>query len=231
MTEHPFKKLLGTIKRRMKEADDKLSFTEMLYDAGKVEYAYDEALRLADRLERAVIYAREPPACTGNRYARDDIMRVMADAIPVEIGYTEQGWFSMRIPALLPKKQAGSSDYVRQFLYPAMQRFVSDKDITRFRKAVLIFRHVYPADRPERLMRDHDNFEVNAVADIVAVYMLYYDSPKYCNHYYCSAKGNALRTEVYVVPQDEYFDWFECEKTMPEEGMKLYDTIGDGGEA
>ncbi len=152
MTEHPFKRLLGTIKRRMKEADDKLSFTEMLYDAGKVEYAYDEALRLADRLERAVIYARELPACTGNRYARDDIMR------------------------------------------------------------------------------DHDNFEVNAVADIVAVYMLYDDSPKYCNHYYCSAKGDKLRTEVYVVPQDEYFNWFECEKTMPEEGVKLYETIRDGGE-
>lgn len=32
------------------------------------------------------------------------------------------------------------------------------------------------------------------------------------------------RTEVYVVPQTDFPYWFESEKKMPEEGVKLYET-------
>ncbi len=226
MTEHVFMQTLGEIEQKLKEAKGIASLAALLFEAGKWETAYEEALQLANRLEVATLYARELPACTGNRFAREDIERVMEESVPVEIGFTEQGWFCLRMPALLPKKRIGSGDYVRQFLYPAMQRFIGDKDIEKYDKAVLVFRHVYPTDHPERLMRDHDNFEVNVVSDVVALYMLRDDAPKYCNHYYCSAKGgNHSRTEVYVVPQTDFKSWQEYEETIPDEGVKLYEPI------
>lgn len=89
---------------------------------------------------------------------------------------------------------------------------------------MLIYRHVYSRDRPERQRRDHDNIEVNMVSDTVALYVLPDDGPEICCHYYCSAAAQTERTEVYVVPQTEFPYWFESEKKMPEEGVKLYET-------
>ena len=94
------------------------------------------------------------------------------DCIPVEIGFTEERWFCLRIPALLPKKAGGSADYIRSFLYPAMRAFFEKRPPVRYQDCVLIYRHVYDRARPERKMRDHDNIEINMVSDIVAMYVI-----------------------------------------------------------
>ena len=130
----------------------------------------------------------------------------------------------MRIPALLPKKASGSADYVRSFLYPAMRRFFQAQPPVRYRDCVLVYRHVYSRDRPERRYRDHDNIEVNMVSDIVALYVMPDDGPKVCAHYYCSASGADDRTEVYVVPKEEFPLWLVTERAMPDQGVKLYET-------
>ena len=64
----------------------------------------------------------------------------------------------------------------------------------------------------------------NAVADIVTLYVLIDDAPAYCSHFYCSGVGDEERTEVYVIPRSEFAKWLEVEKTMPKEGVKLYET-------
>lgn len=69
--------------------------------------------------------------------------------------------------------------------------------------------------------RDHDNIEVNIVADIVALYTLPDDKPDVCNHYYCSAAAEKERTEVYVVPKADFQKWLDVEKMMPDKGVKL----------
>ena len=63
---------------------------------------------------------------------------------------------------------------------------------------------MYNYQRPERLLRDHDNIELNAVVNVVAFYLLCSDSPQYLEHYYCAARGEADATEVYLVPQDDF---------------------------
>ncbi len=223
MNQHPFLTTLNKVIRNLKTAEEKAEFSSKLFEFDKIEEAYSEALRLDALLEKTVLLSRSLPAYTGNRLATEDVRHIMKETIPVELGYTEQGWFCLRIPALLPKKESGGTDYIRQFLYPAMMDFVEGKEIERFEKAVIIFRHVYPADRPERLMRDHDNIEVNIVSDIIGVYVLCDDAPKYCSHYYTSAVSNSERTEVYVVPQSDFAKWLESEKTMPTEGVMLYE--------
>ena len=124
-----------------------------------------------------------------------------------------------------PQKQSGSTEYIRGYLAPVMSRYFTGKPRVRYKDCVMIFRHVYDRQRPERLKRDHDNIEVNKVADIVAMYVLPDDKPKICSHYYCSAAASEDRTEVYVVPKHDFPMWFVEEKAMPDKGVTLYENI------
>lgn len=72
---------------------------------------------------------------------------------------------------------------------------------------------------------DHDNIETKAVTDVVALYVMADDSPDVCSNYECSAVGDVERTEVYVVPEKDFTTWFLKKDTMPEEGVKLYDSL------
>jgi hypothetical protein len=108
-------------------------------------------------------------------------------------------------------------------LFATVDYVGQDEPPVRYPYNVTIFRHVYDRERPERENRDHDNCETKAVLDIVALYVMYDDSPTRCKLYYSSAPGDVERTEVYVVPQDEFIDWLELENSIPNEGVKLYE--------
>ena len=219
-----FVRTLEKLESRLQRLNVQLAGVRWFYESGSRDVAYEHTLALEDNMERAALLARELPSCMGHPQARADVEAVMEKAIPVGIGFTEEGWFVLRFPALLPKKEKGSADYVRGFLIPAMTRFFSDKYPVRFQSSVLIYRHIYNRERPERRKRDHDNFEINMVTDIIAIFVLPDDGPEYCNHYYCSAEGNEERTEVYVVPRREFATWLQIEHNMPDEGVTLYET-------
>lgn len=61
-------------------------------------------------------------AYTGVPNAKLEVERRIKDCIPVEIGFTAEGWFCLRIPALLPKSRAGRR-IISALLYPAMRAF------------------------------------------------------------------------------------------------------------
>lgn len=218
-----FIQTLEKLESRLQRLNVQLAGVRWFFESGSRDVAYIHALELEDNCERIALLARELPSCTGHPRARADVEEVMEKAIPVTIGFTAEGWFSIRFPALLPKKERGSADYIRGFLYPAMQRFFEDKQPVRYPKCVLVYRHVYDRSRPDRAQRDHDNIEINMVTDIIAAYVLPDDGPEVCDHYYCSAAGSAERTEVYVVPPEDFTTWLQMERTMPEEGVKLYE--------
>ena len=218
-----FVQTLAKLESQVKKLNVLLSNTKFMYENGNIELAYEIAMRMADVAERTVLLARALPAYTGNPLAGSEIQNLIDVSIRIEIGFTEQGWFTIRIPLLLPKKEDGSADYVRSFLYPAMQRFFHNKEPVRYGGCVLIYRHVSSLYRPERKRRDHDNIEINMVSDIIALYVMEDDAPSLCSHYYCSAAAEEERTEVYVIPKTDFSAWLEAEKTMPDEGVKLYD--------
>ena len=143
------------------------------------------------------------------------------ETVLMDIGFTQEGWFCLRMPFLLPKKETGSAAYVRSLVYPALRRFFQRIPPPRYSPCVLIFRHVYARARPERRFRDHDNIETNMAADCVALYVMEDDNPAACSKYECSAKGDRERTEIYVVPETEFPQWLLSEKSMPEEGGEL----------
>ena len=222
-THSTFQKALDKIDAKIQELHEQAFSVRRSYQDGNIKQAYESALRLEEVSEKTVLLTRALPAYTGNPKARLETENLTKLSIPIEIGFTEEGWFSLRIPALLPKKDAGSADYIRSSLYLAMREFFLDSQPVRYNDCVLIYRHIYARDRPERKKRDHDNIEVNMVSDIVAMYVLPDDGPSVCSHYYCSAQGQSDRTEVYVVPQCEFAGWLENEKQMPEQGVKLYE--------
>ena len=140
---------------------------------------------------------------------------------PVEIGFTREGWFSLRMPMLLPKKERGSAAFVRMLLLPALRRFFQGKPS----RADQPLRAGVPPrlcpGPPRPALRDHDNIETNMAADCVALYVMEDDNPAVCSQYECSAKGDRERTEIYVVPETEFPQWLLSEKSMPEEGGEL----------
>lgn len=223
MKKGNFQATLDKIDRRLSTAKESVETIRILCEKGDMEEAYAETFRLEANTEKTVLLTRALPAYAGSPRSRVDVKLIMENTIRVEIGYTEEGWFSLRMPALLPKKNGGSADYIRQFLYPAMRRFFKNKVPFKPDKATIIYRHIYSEERPERQMRDHDNIEVNMVTDVVALFTLVDDSPAHCSHYYCSDEGSEERTEVYVVPDDEFAKWLEVKKTMPKEGVNLYE--------
>jgi hypothetical protein len=191
--------------------------------------AYEQALRLEETAERLVLLTRALPAYTGSGMAKRDVKNIMKLCIPVDMGFTTEGWFRLCIPALLPKKGSGSADYIRSFLYPALQEYFQKKEPVRFTDCVLVYRHVYDRERPERRMRDHDNIETNMVSDIVAMYVMPDDAPSVCSHYECSVMGEDDHTEVYVVPGTEFPQWLLQENERFREEENSYEMALETG--
>ena len=216
-----FETALEKVKKRMRRTNAAVQDTEDMLRSGMVENAYEAAFQLAYEAEQLTLLTRTLPAYTGNPTAAQASEDTMLRAVPIQIGFTCEGWFGVFIPALLPKKSKGSADYIRTMLYPAMRRFFQGKEPVRYDRCVLIFRHVYDKQRPERRYRDHDNIEINMAADIVALYVMADDAPPCCSHYYCSAAGNVDRTEIYVVGQEDFPRWLKAEKAFPTEGVNL----------
>lgn len=221
--ETTYMKTLSKVETKIKRMKEQADSVRWFYDNGNLEESYKRALKLEEISEELVLLTRVLPAYTGAANALAEVDEVISETIPVEVGFTVEGWFSVRIPALLPKKASGSADYIRSYLYPAMRNFFEGKPPIRFKDCVVAYRHVYDRSRPERAMRDHDNIETNMVTDIVAMYVLPDDSPAVCSHYYCSAAGCEDRTELYVIPKHDFPMWMVEEKTLPDKGVQLYE--------
>ena len=222
-TDDSFLRVLGQVERGLRKMRDQAEATRWFYENGNRQAAYERSMTLEELSERTVLLTRALPVYSGLPMAPAAVEDMLSLCITVEIGFTVENWFCIRIPALLPKKGSGSADYIRSFLYPAMRDFFMNRGSVRYNDCVLIYRHVYDTARPERQRRDHDNIEINMVSDIVAMYVMPDDGPAVCSHYYCSASGSEDRTEVYVVPREAFPIWLVTEKAMPQEGVTLYE--------
>ena len=222
-SRNTFKSQFERLRNKEKTLRARIAAMEYYLDEEDRESYFQQALLIEECAEQLTLAARTLPSYIGHPDAEGHVEAILKQEIPVEIGYTKEGWFSVRIPMLLPKKSKGSTDYIRSFLYPAMRDFFIEKPPVRYREAVLIYRHVYDRRRPERQMRDHDNIEINMVSDIVAMYVMPDDGPAVCAHYYCSAAAEQERTEVYVVPKGDFPTWLSGEAAMPDGGVELYE--------
>ena len=202
--------------RAIKEAEKllrQLTAIKTDYAEKRIEEALAKSVTAAKISEGVALKTRALPAHTGHPQADAMVQNAIEESVRVEMSFTEEGWFSLRMPILLPRKEKSSRSYIRGFLYPALERFALAREKIRYRNCVLIFRHVYDGHRPEREYRDHDNIELNTVVDAIAMFFLVDDTPLECRHYYCSAAGDEERTEVYIVPREDFETWLVMENS------------------
>lgn len=214
--------------RAIKETEKllkQLNAAKLDYADKRIEDALGKSVSAARIAESVTLKTRALPAHTGHPQAETMVQKAIDEAVPVEMGFTNEGWFSLRMPILLPRKEKSSRSYLRGFLYPALERFSHGKEKIRYRNCVLIFRHVYDQNRPEREYRDHDNIELNAIVDAIAMFFLVDDTPLECLHYYCSAAGDEERTEVYIVPRADFESWLAVENSQEKLCKKLYENL------
>ena len=219
-----------TLEKTIKRAEkllQKLKSVRELYGERRIETAMKESVSAVKLAEELTLLVRSLPAHTSHSQARELVQSAIRATVPVDIGFTEQGWLCLRMPILLPRKEKSSRSYIRDFLYPVLERFSAGKGTIRYRNCVLIFRHVYDRNRPEREYRDHDNIELNTVVDALAMFFLVDDTPLECRHYYCSARGSIERTEVYIVPRNEFETWLAMENSIPDIGVCLKENAGN----
>lgn len=129
----------------------------------------------------------------------------------IRIGFTEQGWFYLRIPAILPHKKRGHSWYLEGILWAAFgrwqrERIAMGEPIKRFHeKCVIVYRTTYDRLMPGRRLTDFDNFEYKVVTDMITGPLLVDDGPQYLDaHYMANIAGEGDFTEVYLVPECDY---------------------------
>ena len=116
-TETTYMKTLGKVEAKLSRMKEQAAAVRWFYENGNLPESYNRALRLEELSEQAVLLTRVLPAYTGAAGATIQTDAIISDTIPVEVGFTAEGWFSVRIPALLPKKASGSADYIRSYLY------------------------------------------------------------------------------------------------------------------
>ena len=88
----------GTVRMEYAQEHGMLAEANML---AFENYRHAEALALC---YRAI------PTYTGLPYAKKEVERIMSEEVPVEIGFTDEGWFCVRFPRMLPKKEKVASN-------------------------------------------------------------------------------------------------------------------------
>ena len=130
-----------------KALDDAIRSAEMLVrklkalkSLGGTEEKLAGSVSAAMLSEGVTLRVRSLPGHTGHPLARECLRSAIWEAVPVELGFTEQGWFCLRMPMLLPRKEKSSRSYLRGFLYPALEEFTAELEPIRYPNCVMIFR-------------------------------------------------------------------------------------------
>ena len=213
----------------IRETEKLLKMLRTIGESRNLEDALKLSVTAAKISESIALKTRALPAHTGHPQAERIIQEAISEAIPIDICLTEEGWFYLRMPILLPRKEKSPRSYLRGFLYPALAAFARERPPIRYRDCVMIFRHTYDRNRPEREYRDHDNIELNTVVDAVAMFFLVDDTPFECRHYYCSMVGDEESTEVFIVPRNEFAVWLAQEKNIRKSNKgKMQETAEKG---
>lgn len=213
--------------RDLAACTEKLEQTRQLLQGGREEEAGVILREIAMLAGGITVRHRQMMLASGVPDARAEVEKIIAQIHPVEIGFTPEGWFSLRMEPLARTRDTASKEYIRGIIYPAMRRFFADKATVRYPRCTLVFRHVYDRNTPDAQYRDYNNAEVKLITDTVAMYVMTDDDPLHCNVFHCSAPGPESRTEVYVVPREDFAGWFAKEPGFPDAGIRLDPRVPD----
>ena len=158
--------------------------------------------------ERIARLARELPVSVGIQNAKEEVNEVVGRELKIIVEQTREGWLKVKLPFILPKKEKGSSAYLRDVLYCALQDYFSDREPVKFDHSVIVVKHVYGKGRKDRMRCDHDNFEINFITDAIALFALPDDSPEHCKMFSYSERGEKEHSCIYLVPEQDFMKYY-----------------------
>lgn len=179
--------------------------------AGREEGYAECFYELTHEAERLAVHARRLPLWdpAGQKTGEQLRGRILRESADVCASYTPQGWFRLRLPVLLPKRERVNRAYIFGLVWPVLREFFSSGNHARFGKSVIAFVHLYDRRRPARAVRDHDNIECNILTDMITGFLLPDDSPRRLDLYCTARVADADATEVFLIPTGDFILWLE----------------------
>ena len=129
----------------------------------------------------------------------------------------DKGILHIVLPILIPKRIKVNEKYrfkelqrIKSSFCAGIEEWFWDRDNfcrknNYCEKVVLVFLNHYPE---EVMAKDHDNMETKPFIDAIAAYGLPGDDPKWCAHYMDYILDGENYTEIYVVPQKYFAEFF-----------------------
>jgi len=217
-----YETLVNGLRKLVRNINTAMLKIEAHFGADDIPKMSEAGFELVKALVKCIVKAMAFPSFLGTPRADEKMEDITIETMKIKMGFTKEGWFLLKIPALLPKKNKEASIFISNVVASAMRRFFKGKDIELYENCVMIYRHVYHHDRPERRYRDHDNVEQKAITDVITIHLLPDDAPLLCELHSCSTSGHKDETQVFVVPQGEYINWLLTVKNSKNE-LVLYD--------
>ena len=110
MTKEDYLDLIKSHRKKLNCIDKLLFETEVMIQEGyPVNEIYGKFLSVVEQTEKFNLLMRELPVYTGEPRALSDVYEIVEKTVNIEIGYTEQGWFCVKMPWLLQKKEHGNN--------------------------------------------------------------------------------------------------------------------------
>lgn len=201
-----FKKDIKLAKKMLNNASNNIKNIETALEASNLQELSNECIKYEKTCEKITNQSRLFPVSFGINNALNYVEDIILEENNVFIELSDDGFFYIKMPVLLNKKEGGNPTFIRSILFTALRDFFKKNNIEKFQeKCVIVFKHNYSKDRAYREMRDHDNIELNSVVDLVALFMMTDDSPLLLDHFYFSTNENDDdSTEIFLVPRSKF---------------------------
>lgn len=212
LKDSQFAKDAQVAEKLIKDGEKILKNILFLINSERKEEAIREAMKYELISEKIVNNARLMPIDTGTPGIQEEITQNILQENQIKIEYlNNNSWFHVKIPSLLPKKEKGNPSFIRATLQIALKKYFNENPKIKIKEpSTIIFKHNYSIERPEREYRDHDNIELNAVVDMITLFVLIDDSPLKLRHYYYSCIEETDSTDIYIIPNSDFIDF--CQK-------------------
>lgn len=151
-------------------------------------------------------------------FARDTIFTAQADIyenviisakqLNISVANRVDGIIEITLPCMLPHRKKGDNGFISVPLIRILDEFTLNSSFEKFTNCDICITHVYDMNttRMERI-RDHDNFELKKIMDIIAMFLLTSDSGRYCNTHSFTELSDKNMTRVEIMNVDMFPLW------------------------
>jgi hypothetical protein len=138
----------------------------------------------------------------------DDVV-LSTKHLGINVSYSPGGIVKITLPCMLPHRKTGDNGFISVPLVRALEGYVSSRVIfKKFTNCDICITHVYDKNSIRREhIRDHDNFELKKIMDIIAMFLLTSDSGRYCNTHSFTELSDKNMTRIEIMNVDMFPQW------------------------